>query len=35
MEKKIKIAEQAMNNDPKNIALIEEYSSLLDQFNNI
>jgi hypothetical protein len=35
MEKQIKIAEQAMNNDPKNIDLIEEYSSLLDQFNNI
>jgi hypothetical protein len=35
MEKKLSEAEEKMNNDPQNIALIEEYTSLLDQFNNI
>jgi hypothetical protein len=35
MEKQLKIAEENMNNDPHNIALVENYTSLLDQFNNI
>lgn len=35
MESKILIAEEKMNTDPQNLILIEEYSTLLDQFNNI
>ncbi len=34
-EKKLEQAEKQMNNDPQNIELIENYTSLLDQFNNI
>jgi hypothetical protein len=35
MEKNLVIVEAKMNNDPQNISIIEEYSSLIDQFNNI
>lgn len=35
MEEKIKKTEIIMNKDPQNIKLIEEYTSLLEQFNNI
>jgi hypothetical protein len=35
MEEEINVAEKIMNKNPGNITLIEEYSSLLDQFNNI
>ncbi|MFK7780123.1 MAG: ABC-F family ATP-binding cassette domain-containing protein [Candidatus Gracilibacteria bacterium] len=35
MEEKIEKAESIMNKDPHNIQLIEEYTSLLEQFNNI
>ena len=34
-EKEIEKAEEIMNKNPNNIKLIEEYTSLLEQFNNI
>jgi hypothetical protein len=35
MEKLLNLAEEKMNNENQNIQLIEEYTSLLEQFNNI
>jgi len=35
MEKKIDKAEEKMNSEPENIEYIEEYTSLIEQFNNI
>jgi len=35
MEKNLDVSEQKMNNNPHNINIIEEYTSLLEQFNNI
>ena len=35
LEKKLVEAEKNMNIDQNNIKVIEEYTSLLDQFNNI
>jgi hypothetical protein len=35
MEKEVVEVEQNMNNDIHNIDLIEKYTSLLEQFNNI
>jgi hypothetical protein len=35
MEAKLDIAEEEMNNNPEDINIIENYSSLLEQFNNI
>lgn len=35
MEKKLNIIEEKMNNNPQDIQIIDEYTSLLEQFNNI
>ncbi|MDP2090532.1 MAG: ABC-F family ATP-binding cassette domain-containing protein [Candidatus Gracilibacteria bacterium] len=35
MEKQLDIVEEKMNKEPNNIQIIEEYTSLLEQFNNI
>lgn len=35
MEKKLDIIEEQMNNNPNDISIIEEYTSILEQFNNI
>jgi hypothetical protein len=35
MEKQLDEAENKMNSEPENIEYIEEYTSLIEQFNNI
>jgi hypothetical protein len=35
MEEKLSIIENNMKNDPENLDIIEEYSSIIEQFNNI
>jgi hypothetical protein len=35
MEGKLHQSETKMNKDPQDIILIEEYTNILDQFNNI
>ena len=35
MEKKLDTAESNMNNEPENLDIIDEYTSLIEQFNNI
>jgi hypothetical protein len=35
MEKQLDEAEEKMNSEPENIEYIEEYTSLIEQFNNI